>query len=147
MFNKYIFFLNWLTVSPAGLALDWVTNKIYWTDQGTKRIEVASTNGKQRALLIWQRLEKPRDIVVNPIDGLMFWSDWGPAAVIERAGMDGSQRRVLVSKNLQWPNGLSVDGKRNRLYFVDGGTKTLEYINFDGTGRTKFICKFVLSYF
>lgn len=91
--------------------------------------------------MIWQRLEKPRDIVVNPIDGLMFWSDWGPTAVIERAGMDGSQRRVLVAKNLQWPNGLSVDGKRNRLYFVDGGTKTLEYINFDGTGRTKFICK------
>lgn len=54
-------------VSPAGLALDWVTNKIYWTDPGTNRIEVASTDGKQRALLIWKRLGKPRDIVVDPI--------------------------------------------------------------------------------
>ena len=54
-------------VSPAGLALDWVTNKLYYTDPGTNRIEVASTDGKQRALLIWQGLEKPRDIVVNPI--------------------------------------------------------------------------------
>lgn len=54
-------------ISPAGLALDWVTNKLYWTDSGTHRIEVATIDGKQRALLIWKSLDKPRDIVVNPI--------------------------------------------------------------------------------
>lgn len=124
--------------SPAGLALDWVTNKLYWTDSGTNRIEVASINGKQRALLIWQNLDKPRDIVVDPIDAFMFWTDWGAKPAIERAGMDGSNRKVIVSNNLKWPNGLAVDRfLNNRLYFVDGGTKALEYVNFDGTGRKK----------
>ncbi|XP_037029978.1 low-density lipoprotein receptor-related protein 4 isoform X2 [Bradysia coprophila] len=126
-------------VSPAGLALDWVTNKLYWTDTGTNRIEVATTDGKQRALLIWKRLGKPRDIVVDPIDGLMFWSDWGSTPVIERANMDGSNRVSIVTQNLLYPNGLAVDQMNSRLYFVDGGIKTLEYVSFDGTDRKTLI--------
>lgn len=134
--------INANLVSPAGLALDWVTEKIYWTDPGTNRIEVATSDGKHRALLIWQNLEKPRDIVVNPVDSLMFWSDWGDKPRIERAGMDGSDRKVIASTELLWPNGLAIEQSTNRLYFVDGGTKTLEIMNFDGSGRTKLICMF-----
>lgn len=126
-------------ISPAGLALDWVTDKIYWTDMGTNRIEVATTDGHHRALLIWQGLTKPRDIVVSPVDGLMFWSDWGLNPSIEVADMDGHNRHALVDTNLVWPNGLSVDHSNNRVYFVDAGIKTLEYVNFDGSGRRKLI--------
>lgn len=55
-----------ISVSPVGLAFDWITNKLYWTDVGTARIEVANTNGTMRTLLIWENLDKPRDIVVDP---------------------------------------------------------------------------------
>lgn len=126
-------------VSPAGLALDWITNKLYWTDAGTRRIEVATIDGLQRALLIWQNLFKPRDIVVNPIQSLMFWSDWGSMPLIERARMDGSERTSIVSENLYYPNGITIDYANNRLYFVDAGTKVLEFVNFDGTGRNRLI--------
>uniref|UniRef100_A0A1I8N054 EGF-like domain-containing protein n=3 Tax=Musca domestica TaxID=7370 RepID=A0A1I8N054_MUSDO len=126
-------------VGPAGLALDWLTNKLYWTDQITYRIEAATTNGKMRTLLIWENLEKPRDIVVNPVDGLMFWTDWGKQAMIECAHMDGKNRKVLVSTNIKWPNGLAIDYEQQKLYFVDGGTKVLENINFDGSGRKVLI--------
>ncbi|KAL9884451.1 LDL receptor related protein 4 [Glossina fuscipes fuscipes] len=122
-------------VSPAGLALDWLTDKLYWTDPSTNRIEVATSNGKIRTLLIWDLLDKPRDIVVNPIEGLMFWSDWGDRPMIECAHMDGKTRRVVTSENLKWPNGLAIDYEQQRLYFVDGGTKSLEYMNFDGSER------------
>ncbi|XP_055684209.1 low-density lipoprotein receptor-related protein 4 [Lutzomyia longipalpis] len=125
-------------VAPAGIAIDWITDKIYFTDSGTDRIEVASVDGKKRSLLVWQGLDKPRDIVVDPINAkIMFWSDWGETPQIEKAGMDGIGRESLVTSGLVWPNGLSVE--RNRLYFVDGGTKVLEYINFDGTGRKTVI--------
>lgn len=60
---NYYFFIS---ESPAGLALDWVTNKLYWTDAGTNRIEVANLDGSMRALLVWEGLDKPRDIVVDP---------------------------------------------------------------------------------
>lgn len=53
-------------VSPAGLAYDWITDKIYWTDAGTNRIEVAHANGSMRTLLAWDNIDKPRDIVVDP---------------------------------------------------------------------------------
>ncbi|XP_052860473.1 low-density lipoprotein receptor-related protein 4-like [Anopheles cruzii] len=126
-------------ISPAGLALDWITQKIYWTDPGTNRIEAATTDGRQRALLVWERLDKPRDIVVQPAEGYMFWSDWGSNPLIERAAMDGGGRFTLVSENLQWPNGLALDVDKQRLYFLDGGTKSLEYVNYDGTGRNRLI--------
>jgi low-density lipoprotein receptor-related protein 4 len=126
-------------VSPTGLALDWITNKFYWTDSGTNRIEVSTLNGVQRALLVWENLLKPLDIVVNPIQGLMFWSDWSETPLIERASMDGSERLSIISENLFHPNGLTIDYSNNRLYFVDAGTKVLEFVNFDGTGRNRLI--------
>ncbi|XP_055910482.1 low-density lipoprotein receptor-related protein 4 [Eupeodes corollae] len=126
-------------VSPAGLALDWITHKIYWTDPATNRIEVAMTNGQMRSILIWEKLDKPRDIVVNPIDGLMFWSDWGEVPMIERSGMDGKSRTVVTTRNLKFPNGLAVDYDNQKIYFVDGGFKTIESMNFDGTARKVII--------
>lgn len=126
-------------VSPAGLAYDYISKKLYFTDAGTNRIEVTTIDGHQRALLIWQNLFKPRDIVVHPIEGLMFWSDWSDTPLIEKAGMDGSRRTSIVSENLLFPNGLAIDHSDNRLYFVDAGTKALEYVNFDGTGRHRFL--------
>lgn len=36
---------------------------------GTNRIEVATIDGRLRTMLIWQGLSKPRDIVVNPMEG------------------------------------------------------------------------------
>lgn len=53
-------------VWPAGLAFDWITDKIYWTDGGTNRIEVSKSDGSMRTLLAWDHIDKPRDIVVNP---------------------------------------------------------------------------------
>lgn len=126
-------------IAPTGLALDWATRKLYWTDAGTRRIEVATSDGKLRTMLFWEGLEKPRDIVVNPLDGLMFWTDVGNVPLIESAEMDGSNRRMIVKNDIKWPNGLSIDQANNRLYFVDSGTKTLEYVNFDGSGRRKVI--------
>lgn len=126
-------------ISPAGLALDWITDKIYFTDQDTNRIEVATTDGRLRTILIWQALDKPRDIVVNPIEGLMFWSDWGKNPKIEVAAMDGTNRTVLISTHLYFPNGLAVDYSGGRLYFVDSGTKTMESVNFDGSARRTII--------
>ena len=56
--------------SPAGLAVDWVTNKLYWTDAGTDRIEVSNLDGTMRTVVIWENLDRPRDIIVDPLRGL-----------------------------------------------------------------------------
>lgn len=55
--------------SPVGVAIDWIGRQIYWTDQHTDLIDVASLNGSIRTMLIWTYLDKPRDIIVDPLEG------------------------------------------------------------------------------
>jgi low density lipoprotein receptor-related protein 5/6 len=56
-------------VRPEGMAIDWVTNKIYWTDSHLKLIEVVNLDGTQRSVLFWNNLDQPRAIVVDPSHG------------------------------------------------------------------------------
>lgn len=56
-------------MSPTGLAVDWITNKIYWTDDGMDRIEVALLDGSMRAVLLYTEMDRPRDIAVFPSKG------------------------------------------------------------------------------
>ena len=55
--------------TPDGIAIDWVGNKMYWTDGGYKMIEVAELDGSNRLTLFSSGLDKPRAIVVDPLYG------------------------------------------------------------------------------
>lgn len=51
-------------MTTDGLAVDAVGRKIYWTDTGTNRIEVANLDGSMRKILVWQNLDSPRAIAL-----------------------------------------------------------------------------------
>ena len=57
-------------------------------------------------------------------------------AKIERSGMDGQGRHELVSTDIVWPNGLTLDYPLQTVYWVDASLDRLERINMDGTKRT-----------
>ena len=65
----------------------------------------------------------------------MYWTDWGAIPKIERAGMDGSDRYILVMDSLTWPNGLALDTENDLLYWTDAGTKKIEVANIHGHSR------------
>lgn len=78
--NELILFLDvikWGLETPGGVAVDWIHDLLFWTDSGTRRVEVATLNGSQRTVLAANDLDKPRAIVVHPGDALVFWTDWG----------------------------------------------------------------------
>ena len=49
--------------------------------------------------------------------------------------MDGSGRQSIVTGNLAWPNGLTIDQATNRLYWVDAKLDTIEMTDLNGASR------------
>lgn len=106
------------TVTSDGLAVDWIYNHIYFTDTKRYTIEIMNFDGNMGKVLIKDNLEIPRAIALNPLEGWMFWTDWGSNPRIERAGMDGTHRQTIVSYDVKWPNGLTLDIVQKRIYWV-----------------------------
>ncbi|XP_013784840.1 very low-density lipoprotein receptor-like [Limulus polyphemus] len=121
--------------TPDGIAVDWIYKHIYWTDTGKNTIEVTDMQGTLRKTLICEGLDEPRAIVVNPLDGWMFWTDWGTSAKIERAGLDGSHRKGIVTSDIQWPNGLAIDFLSKKIYWVDAKLHTLGSVDYNGDNQ------------
>ncbi|XP_053549423.1 low-density lipoprotein receptor-related protein 8 isoform X2 [Bombina bombina] len=137
--TEHVVLINTHLHSPEGLALDWVHKNIYWTDSGNKTISVATADGCKRKTLFNSGLAEPRAIAVDPTYGFMFWSDWGDPAKIEKAGLNGADRQVLVADNIEWPNGIALDVLSRRLYWVDSKLHSLSSVDFNGFNRKTLI--------
>lgn len=56
--------------SPDGLAIEWVTKKLYWVDADRNRIEVCElATGSNRKVLYWTDLDQPRALALDPQRG------------------------------------------------------------------------------
>ncbi len=66
---------------------------------------------------------------------MIFWTDWGDPAKIESASMDGTNRRVIHSTGLAWPNGITLDYTEQRIYWVDALLDRIEYSSYNGSNR------------
>ncbi|XP_072447619.1 uncharacterized protein [Chiloscyllium punctatum] len=120
---------------PVGIAVDWIYKHIYWTDRGTKTISVATLDGSRKSVLFDTNLTEPASIAVDPLSGFVYWSDWGEPAKIEKAGMNGADRQILVDQWIQWPNGIVLDLVKHCLYWVDAKLHTLSSIGLNGQER------------
>ncbi|XP_026326416.1 low-density lipoprotein receptor-related protein 6 [Hyposmocoma kahamanoa] len=128
-------------ITPTGIAIDWYTEKIYWTDGETNRIEVISIEQKHRKVLFWSEVDLARAIAIVPKVGLMFWTDWGEIPKIERAGMNGDPktRKIIVKDNIFWPNGITIDYNNNMIYWVDAKLQFVDVIDFNGNKRNRVV--------
>jgi low density lipoprotein-related protein 2 len=72
---------------------------------------------------------------VDPRAALMFWTDWGQHPRIERANMDGTNRRVLVDTKIYWPNSIALDFTTNRVYFADSKLDYIDFVDYEGKGK------------
>jgi low-density lipoprotein receptor-related protein 1 (alpha-2-macroglobulin receptor) len=97
-------------------------------------------NPRWKKTLVKEPSSFPRSLVVHPKVSKMYWTDWSGSGkgFIRFAGMDGSNPDpdILVQKELLWPNGLTLDYKKNQLYWCDAFLDKIERINIDGSERT-----------
>ncbi|CAM1319402.1 Uncharacterised protein r2_g2770 [Pycnogonum litorale] len=121
--------------SVAGIAVDWMNDKLYWTDAKLSRIELSELDGNNRKVLLWKDIDKPGAIVLHAHKRLLFWTDWGTHPRIESAQLDGSHRATIVNDGLLLPNGITIDYTDDKLYWLDEKKRFIEKANLDGSKR------------
>ena len=71
----------------------------------------------------------------------MYWTDWvqnlSEMSKIERAYLDGSNRSQLITKDILWVNGLSIDYQNNILYWCDAYYDRIESYQLDCTDNCR----------
>uniref|UniRef100_A0A672N2P7 Low-density lipoprotein receptor-related protein 1B-like n=1 Tax=Sinocyclocheilus grahami TaxID=75366 RepID=A0A672N2P7_SINGR len=109
-----------------------------------KTISVAGLDrpSQTRRTLLEGNMSHPRAIVVDPLNGWMYWTDWEEDELIdsrgriEKAWMDGSHRQIFVTSNMLWPNGLTLDHSSSVMYWCDAYYDHIEKIYLNGSHRT-----------
>lgn len=52
--------------TPEGIAVDWITQHLYWVESSLNQIEVANFNGSDRLTLLAGAMDSPRAIALDP---------------------------------------------------------------------------------
>uniref|UniRef100_F7CLL4 Low-density lipoprotein receptor-related protein 2 n=1 Tax=Monodelphis domestica TaxID=13616 RepID=F7CLL4_MONDO len=130
---------------PAGegLAVDWVARKLYWLDAYLNCLSVANLDGRFRRRLAEHCMDSnntfcfqyPRGIVLHPKYGQVYWTDWADQPYIGRVGMDGTNKTVIISTKLAWPNGITIDYTNDKLYWSDAHLSYIEFSDLEGRHR------------
>ncbi|XP_067349367.1 nidogen-2 isoform X3 [Channa argus] len=128
--------INTNLVSPEGLAVDFKRRRMFWVDSNPDVIESSNLDGSGRRTLFDTDLVNPRAIIVVSSTGTLYWTDWNrDAPKIESSSVDGHNRRVVVSDGIGLPNALTYDSSSGQICWADAGTKRLECVSPDGSGR------------
>uniref|UniRef100_A0A8B9BZS2 Nidogen 2 n=1 Tax=Anser brachyrhynchus TaxID=132585 RepID=A0A8B9BZS2_9AVES len=93
----------------VGIDYDCRERTVYWTDVAGRTISRASLEpGAEPETVISSGLLSPEGLAVDHLRRAMFWTDSG-LDKIERARLDGSERRVLFDTELVNPRAIAVD--------------------------------------
>ena len=108
-----------------GLVLDAAAGQLYWTDNGSDKIQRAHLDGSQVEDLVTEGLQLPRGLALDAAAGRLYWIDNG-SGKIQRAHLDGSDVEDLVTSGLKESHGLALGaGLPAQILNVEGEPATL----------------------
>ncbi|XP_064367902.1 nidogen-2 [Dromaius novaehollandiae] len=121
----------------VGIDYDCREKMLYWTDVAGRSINRASLEaGAEPEPVVSAGLLSPEGLAVDHLRRALFWTDSG-LDKIERAQLDGSERRVLFDTELVNPRAIAVDPVRGNLYWTDWNREApkIETSTVDGANR------------
>ncbi|XP_052380834.1 low-density lipoprotein receptor-related protein 2-like isoform X35 [Oncorhynchus keta] len=124
-------------VKSDSIAVDWVGRNLYWLDGLASqilavRLGTSTVKSQNYIVVLDEDLEQPRSLLLLPHKGLMYWSEVGSDPQIERSGMDGSERKVVLTRGLSRPVSLSVDTLTDRIYWADEKLQCIGSVSLEG---------------
>ncbi|XP_065693645.2 uncharacterized protein [Patagioenas fasciata] len=120
------------------IAVDWLGRNLYWTDGAAgqvlaTRLEAAWRGTPEYTVVMDGDLDRPHSLVLQPLTGLLYWSEVGSHPRLMEATMDGSRRHVLLAQELGWPTALALDLPTWRIFWLDEKLGSVGSARLDGT--------------
>ncbi|MCJ8732490.1 hypothetical protein PDJAM_G00211960 [Pangasius djambal] len=125
--------------SVEQMVIDWLTGNFYFVDQTNGRIFVCSWNGETCVTIIDLDLLNPKGIAVDPLMGMIFFTDYGKVGKLERCHMDGTNRTRLVDYKVEQPTAVALDVVKKLVYWADAYLDYIEVVDYNGKNRHSII--------
>lgn len=121
------------------LAVDWITNNLYIVDALISSIVVCRPS-EEICAQIFTELGSAHYIVLDPIEGRLFWSDLDDNKKgIYEGSMDGKLKKALVTERVTKPYGLALDLFASRLYWLEAADLRVKFVRTDSGVRGELI--------
>ena len=121
-------------LDPRGVAVDVGAGKMYWAENGTRRIRRANLDGSGAQDLITTGLLGPSDIELDLAHGHLYWAD-RDLNQIGRSNLDGSGVTVVrAGAGVSQPYFLTLDVPGGNVYWTDFDGGSIHVARLDGAG-------------
>jgi hypothetical protein len=114
--------------------------KLYFLDQAGSRILGCRTDGSELQTIVAGCTRHPDGIAIDARSGYLYWTNMGndfkrADGSIERARLDGSDRRTVVAEGLTFtPKQVQIDPAAGLLYWCDREGMRVMRARLDGSG-------------
>ena len=127
------------TFTVTVVALPPANSKIYWSDNGTDKIQRSNLDGSSVEDLVTKpTLSAPVGIALDISGGKIYWIDESTDKIQRTSielGQGETTRTVedLVTTGLTAPSGIALDISGGKIYWVDRGTDKIQRSDLDGS--------------
>lgn len=115
---------------PIALAVDYISAKLYVIDGKSEAIVVMDYDGRNRKNIVYTG-RYPTDLILDLENRNLIWTTKMKSIMF--ASMDGTEKKPLVSNDIEWASGLAIDYPTGRLYWVDQRKSTIESSMLNGS--------------
>ncbi|XP_025079316.1 low-density lipoprotein receptor-related protein 4-like isoform X1 [Pomacea canaliculata] len=131
------------TGTVKGLALDWVSGNLFWTDSTNSVLKVARKDGAYQRVFVNDKVFSPLGIAVHPARGTVYWTDLGDDdylmhAKIEKINMDGTERELVIEEHVGQPNHLFIDYQTDIMYWADSQLNQVGQVDLNTNIKSTF---------